>query len=318
MLASRFLVAVWLLTAAAPAQPPVPRSCHAMAYLPSHKGIVAFGGSVQCGRQVHDDRRLWLWSGAEWTSIAEFPDAREDALLVFDSARRRLVLFGGRNGSVVHQDTWEFDGSAWSRRAEGAGGPGPLEHAGAAFDEQRRQVVLFGGGSRSGAPMSRRTWTWDGVTWKQASESGPAARVGHSMAWSSALGGVALYGGFNESASPRDLWLWNGKAWTLVHGAGPTPTEGPALAAGADGLLLVGTGVEDPQKAPDARLNVWRWHERDWVRASSSDGPAARIGQSLAYDAARQTIVLWGGAGAASGPSPDVWEFSKGAWRRRP
>ena len=296
-------------------QQPSGRSCHSMAFSPRQAGIIVYGGSRVCGRDVLSDSALWLWSGDGWRRLAnDFPGAREDVMLVADLRRGGVVLFGGRNGPTVHEDTWGWNGTAWRRLA--VSGPGRVEHAGAAFDSSRGQVVLFGGGTRDGA-MQRRTWLFDGTQWALGDSGGPAARVAHSMVSAPGnIGGVLLYGGFNAAGSFRDLWHWNGRRWSLVDSAGPADSEGPALLrlAGDTIALVSAHGAGSAAGA----YRVWLWDGRRWI-ARGASGPPARIGQGAAYDPLRRRIVLFGGAAeGASQSTSDVWEFDGTVWRRAP
>lgn len=37
--------------------------------------------------------------------------------MTYDTRRKRIVLFGGFDGSVLLSDTWEYAGTNWVRRA---------------------------------------------------------------------------------------------------------------------------------------------------------------------------------------------------------
>ena len=131
------------------------------------------------------------------------------------------------------------------------------------------------------------------------------------MAWSAADNALLLYGGFNAAGSFRDLWRWDGITWTRLDSAGPAVTEGPALLAGAGGVMLVGS----PDGTDSGTLGVWAWRRAQWVRADSGNGPPVRVGQGIAYDAARQRIVLFGGSDPAGNrASSDTWEFDGRRW----
>lgn len=274
-------------------------------------GVVVYGGSRFCGTEVLTDSTVWSWDGTSWKSLGVFPGQREDALLSYDTRRRVLVLFGGRAPGRVFNDTWEWNGSRWSRKALAGESPGPLEHAAAAFDSARGRVVIFGGGTRDGG-MHDRVWEWDGNRWYPHTATGPVARVGHSMAAGS--GGVYLYGGFNQAGSLRDLWRWNGTAWEKVHGDGPTHTEGSALAGTGSDLLVAGTGTGDA--APSPPLQVWRFTGGSWT-ALPGRGPPGRVGQSVAYDKSRRTLVVFGGAAPDGLATNELWEFDLRAWYHR-
>lgn len=276
-------------------------------------GVVVFGGSRFCGRDMVAETTFWLWNGTAWSALpGHFPDRREDALLVYDHRRKVLVLYGGRAGPQVFTDTWEWNGSIWNRKSDGtSSSPGPLEHAAAAFDSARGRVVVFGGGSRDGT-LFPATWEWDGAHWQRLAEAGPAPRVGHAMADGGA--GVFLYGGFNQAGSFNDLWKWDGTNWERVHAAGPTHTEGMALVNTGTGLLVIGAGTGEAP--PGAQLKVWTFKGGSWHQLSGS-GPTLKVGQNVAYDATRRKLVLFGGSVPDGAASSELWEYDDAGWRRR-
>ena len=113
----------WRLLAAA--GPPA-RTFPALAYDRDRKRLVLFGGNrVLFGTKADTDTFLgdmWEWYGGAWHAVAvSTPPARAEASLVYDSRRRRLVLFGGyRTGAAGRErlgDTWEWDGKRWSSGA---------------------------------------------------------------------------------------------------------------------------------------------------------------------------------------------------------
>src|SRR5262245_50837990 len=120
---------------------PAPRACHALTYHAGLERVVLFGGASAWGTSVHGDGRLWSWDGERWSALADDgPSAREDPLLAHDARRGVLVLYGGRNGASVYEDTWEWDGTAW-REVKVDERPGPVEHAAMAFDAARGCTV---------------------------------------------------------------------------------------------------------------------------------------------------------------------------------
>ena len=83
------------------------------------------------------------------------PGARQQATLVYDSARGRVILFGGFDSLERKGDTWAFDGATWSRLTQ----VGPSARAGHAmvYDSVRGKVVMFGGVSST----ARNSQTWE-------------------------------------------------------------------------------------------------------------------------------------------------------------
>ena len=122
-----------------PSTSPSPRNGAAKAYDPIRDVMLLFGGYHCCSPTVfYDD--TWEYDGAQWTqrSPAHHPATRETATIVHDAARGRMVLFGGGRsaGSVVYNDTWEWDGSDWTQRTLSQSPPARWAHA-MAFDAHR-------------------------------------------------------------------------------------------------------------------------------------------------------------------------------------
>ena len=53
-------------------------------------------------------------------------------------------------------------------------------------------------------------------------------------------------------------------------------------------------------------------------RADASDAPSPRWGHAMAYDSARDRIVLFGGADSLEDRMADTWEWSGDGWMRLP
>src|SRR5262249_55012267 len=73
------------------------------------------------------------------------PRSRINAVIVFDAARERLVIFSGRSPvGGFRKDTLEWDGSRW-RDKRPLVSPSGREAAAAVYDSKAHRVVLFGG-----------------------------------------------------------------------------------------------------------------------------------------------------------------------------
>jgi hypothetical protein len=82
---------------------PAPRQLHAMAY--RGDGVILFGGTTGAG----NDSATWQWDGKHWAQRGDFgPSPRALSTMAYDSARDRVVLFGGQVDSTVLGDTWEL------------------------------------------------------------------------------------------------------------------------------------------------------------------------------------------------------------------
>jgi hypothetical protein len=78
---------------------PSPRTFPSMAYDDTTRTVVLFGGY---DRRNGSSRRFgdtWEWDGHRWERIdVEGPAPRNNAAMVDDAARRRVLLFGGSTG----------------------------------------------------------------------------------------------------------------------------------------------------------------------------------------------------------------------------
>lgn len=93
-----------------PTTSPAARGYHAMAYDSARGRTVMFGG-VRVGYFAdtwagYGGGGFWWWSKVSTSSA---PSARGYAAMVYDTARRRMVLFGGVDGVVRLADTWEYE-----------------------------------------------------------------------------------------------------------------------------------------------------------------------------------------------------------------
>ena len=132
-----------------------------------------------------------------WTQIkpASSPSARHSHAMGYDSARQRVVLFGGSTNIGATADTWEWDGKNWTDVTPTTSPPPQGSHA-MAYDSARKRTVLVGASTKKAD-----TWEWDGKNWIQIKPTtSPTARVLHAMAYDSARQRTVLFGGARGSA----------------------------------------------------------------------------------------------------------------------
>jgi hypothetical protein len=118
----------------------------AATYDAARQRVVLFGGRSAAAPAVDD---LWEWDGESWSkrpASGPWPVARTGHTLVYDSIRRRAVLFGGHDESTfVLNDLWEWDGTSWAQVAPASPLPLPRMFHAMVYDQARRELVLFGG-----------------------------------------------------------------------------------------------------------------------------------------------------------------------------
>ena len=98
-----------------------------------------------------------------WTQVATSgPPAREGAFGYFDIGRDKTVIFGGAgNSGVRFNDTWEWDGCAWTQLSADRS-PAPRGWGGTAYDSTHHVPVIFGGNAVNNSTNYGDTNEWHG------------------------------------------------------------------------------------------------------------------------------------------------------------
>jgi hypothetical protein len=274
---------------------------------------VLFGGYTTSAAFPFSARDTWEWDGNSWTRRSlGGPIDRVFGHMAFDPARGRTVMLGGfhrdSGSAAALQETWEWDGEQWTRR----GPTVPFIRSGhaMAFDSARNEVVLFGGFTSNLATDAHVTWGWDGHAWTRRAETGPPVRTGHAMAFDAARGRIVLFGGRVSGSGGlhlADTWEWTGTAWEQRHIPGPSARHLHEMVydAARARVVLFGGGLWSSGSGTTPLGDTWEYDGEAWTQLPVS-GPPASAEHALAYDAARQRIVMFT-------PS-HTWEFDGGSW----
>ena len=193
-------------------------------------------------------------------------------------------------------------------------GPSPRSHYGLVYDEERQITLLYGGLGESGVVLSDM-WSWDGNNWTEIIATGPGKRYAHGMVYDSDRKIIVVHGGYNQSISLlNDTWEWDGANWTQIITPGPTPriAFGMAYDACNNSCVLYGGYVDG-----GSNYNETWVYDGTWTQKTSSTNPGYRnfIGSGMAYDAARQQVILFGGQYASAGNS-DTWAWDGNDWSK--
>jgi hypothetical protein len=100
----------------------------------------------------------------------------------------------------------------------------------------------------------------------------------------------------------------------------PPPSAGHALvyhdALGSVLLVNAGLGGMDSPSS-SARTLIWRWSGTEWSALDSMGPPIRNLG-GVAYDSAREVLVLYGGSYSLDLVYADTWEWTpREGWRQR-
>jgi len=237
--------------------------------------------------------------------------------MAYDSARQRVVLFGGSGSTGNLGDTWEWDGSNWLARIS-LNYPSPRTGHAMAYHAASQRVILFGGLGGSGNLGD--TWEWNGTNWTHATPSvSPPGRADHAMAYDAARQRVVLFGGNSGgSAYLGDTWEWDGTNWTQLAPASSPPSRADHAMAYDEGrqrTVMFGGGyytasytvmahpglpgyfppIYVTYTAPTKWGDTREWDGTNWTQLTPASSPPARAKHAMAYDAPHQRIVLFGG-----------------------
>jgi hypothetical protein len=254
---------------------PERRIFHQMVYDPANEGVLLLYGGVTDHYNNNRWNDQWLWDGQSWHDITVpvMPSQRFAHSMAADPVRKKVVLFGGwaSLSGPTFDDTWEWDGKAWTQLSPpaspaGRGGAG-LNYCGATG-----RMLLFGGGSPVQSWIDT-TWEWDGLTWQQFSGPTPSPRHLAGMCETPWNGHVFLHGG---GFALNDTWDWDGTSWTQLFPAHrPMSREGLQIApiVSTQQVVLYGGGsTNNPGTDPnDQAGSTWIWKGDDWYRLPEHD-----------------------------------------------
>jgi hypothetical protein len=155
----------------------------------------------------------------------------------------------------------------------------------------------------AGIPPTAYTWT------EQPTAVAPTGREGPAMEYDSSAGEVVLFGGGSEFETPDDTWTWGAGGWQERPSV-PSPSARVTSAVDdpPNGGLLIFGGADNV----GARLSdTWTWDQDGWVNQEVT-GPSGRVSYAMAYDAATEEVVLFGGE--ASSFLGDTWVWNGERW----
>lgn len=291
---------------------PVWRNQFAMTFDSARHRAVVFGGQTMPPGGISSQRLddTWEWDGAGWvdrTPASGGPVARWAHAMAYDSGRDRSVLFGGvGSGGTLLQDTWEWDGTAWTTLTP-VSMPPARRFTAMAYAANRGRTVLFGGNGAAGVVQD--TWEWDGTRWYgplPSTYAPPSARSHHAMVYDATNRLVVLFGGNDGTNDLQDTWTWNGTTWRQLSPGGTLPAARSDHALAWDSernrVLLSGSN-----HSTGSSVDVWEWNGSMWTSITPAGlGPTSRAFPGLAFDERRGRAVLFGGTGSED---VIVWEL---------
>ena len=223
-----------------------------MAYDPGAGALVLFGGSA-CGYVACSD--TWEFNGS-WKQVHTntSPIARAWFGMTYDAPDGYLLLFGGQGASGGFHglnDTWQFNGSDWSK-IYSRYAPPKEQQVVLGYDPVGREVLDFPLGTRA-------TWTFAHGHWTNRSAQlavAPPDRGLPAMASDPLDGYVLVFGGAAGTPTHvqagicppcrNDTWAWRGP-------------NGPLFTLATASPSLIDTGMAVHFSVPAVYNGRWPW-----------------------------------------------------------
>lgn len=259
--------------------------------------VVAIGASEVPSQPVRIERSWYVASSAD---LAASPHT----LAVGDGSNIGAPIV---TSSVAARDTSVLvhtPDDVWHRVAE-RHNPHADTFPTLTYDAQRDRLV------HTVVWTDEAVWEWDGSVWSDRTPVGPRpyGRQLTSIAYDAQRGETVLFGG-DAFPARDDTWMWNGTRWLLGTPTTPPAPRGfhamayhPVLARVVLFAGFIDFGVP-------ADRNLYSWDGTNWSVIPTTGAPARTAGHSMAFDVARQELVVFGG-----GEGPDeLWTLSGGTW----
>jgi hypothetical protein len=238
--------------------------------------------------------------------------------MVYDPARRQIVLFGGAqlDGQFLG-DMWLWDGGNWIENKPPQL-PAPRAQALMVYDEARNEIFMFGGYSfdkDANFNYFSETWTFDGQTWTNKNPA-HSPRAGDGVPQP-----IMTYDAARKQAILLEFgagtWIWNGNDWNQVEGTGESPLSIEGRLSYDEKNQVVLLWGHDISKTHEFPPETWLFDGQTWIKANVQEPGPYSPEVSLLYDSRQQKILMLAFIGEkVVQPSLLVWEWSASGWQK--
>lgn len=216
--------------------------------------------------------------------------------LAYDSARERVVVFGGvtPTGDTMDRTSELYEtatGLQWEDRPRRQPPPSRESYL-MVYDAAEHRIVMFGG-NRAGNIRHGDTWVYDGMWSQLAIAEPPSARTGVAGAYDAERGNVVMFGGDTATGTVAETWVLDGDVWTQRLVAGPPARRDHRMAYSAKRKRVVLFGGYSSSASTTPLTDTWEWDGTAWQSITTTDAPT-EVG-AMAYDATGEQVVLFGG-----------------------
>ncbi|MCI4317554.1 MAG: hypothetical protein L3J96_03365 [Thermoplasmata archaeon] len=291
-----------------------------MAYDAADGYILLFGGiNLSSNGHWKVTNLTWSYRGGVWSLLTppKSPLGRGYATMVYDPARRSVVLFGGaaslQPATSALNDTWSFHHGTWTKLHPRIAPPARkalrVDLRLVRIDPNQHAVVLGGGfgfaGARSSYANESDEWLFGGGNWSQL----PGSFYTHAFPFFGPWGAMAYSPAgrqlvYDGSCSGPGTWAFHNGSWTAASSSG-----GTALLTCSSPLVFDPT-ISAPIFIVDSlgSTTTWIFHHGNWSNRTSGLQPSTRTAAAAAFDASDGYLILFGGE-TSRGPAHDTWKL---------
>ncbi len=272
------------------------------------------------GQPTGEQLSQWV----DLTAVANrdtFPPAAEDATLIYDSAEKRIILFGGKNDADENlNQVWMLDLNdySWYHVKTHGQPPAPSEDHVCVYDPVNQQMLLHGG---EDGDTRNILWSLDLCTfeWRDLTSPISPRLENHTAVYNSISKSMVLFGGETYGIHSNEIWSLDLDPesatylkWRKLPARGAAPKPRSDHLAVFDSLrnrmVVFGGWRKDERMLLD---DTWAYsfRRRKWrrVKTKKSHPPARRHAVGIYYPP-RNWFIIHGGFGDR-GFLNDVWAF---------
>ncbi len=285
-------------------------------YFPPLQALLVAGGVdvTENGPELTFRKDVWSLTGDFWTQ-REF-GKRPLCLhgVARDPRSNEVLMYGGNRRSVStqgFQSTWQWGPAGWSE----------IPTLGLAVPAVRPVVVplashgeflMLGNAALSALVFSQGTWDITSV---------PFPFVGSAGVFDEGRGRAVVHGGLDSErdfATSSRTFIFSGSEPVPGASGGPPRFQHAMAYDGARNRTILHGGYitrRDDGQFEDRSPETWILDGETWS-LQTTEGPGPLAGHRMAFDPARERVLLMGGSTPQNTLSNSLWEWGAGGWTR--
>lgn len=259
--------------------------------------------------------------GPTWLKIAGLSPQHHYPAVAYDPTLQRAVLFGGHttcSENLASDQTWEWDGAAWTSVAPSGTIPSPRGAVSMAFDLVTGEALIHGGWAPPGS-IQPGNYSYNLATHTWTTRGSPSVVLGwYALGYDSDAGLVRMFAGSDGYYFYRQVGTWDttNVIWSGVEPAGPSVRARHNWVFDQAHHRFVmfggvpnwsGSHLSDTWEY-DPAANAWKQTATKGTRPLDCDVPPP-----MAYDPHRELVVMYCHTNGG-----ETWEYDAGthAWSK--